>query len=592
MNKATKVSQITTYFSTFCFILVLLTSCSEKSHKPNVILIVTDDQGWGDLESHGNEYVNTPSLDLLKEESVSFDRYYVSPLCAPTRASLLTGKYHTRTGTIGVTKGLERMNSEEFTLAEAFKENGYETGVFGKWHNGEHYPENPMGQGFDRFVGFCAGHWNNYFNTEIQDQSNMVQFEGYLPDFLTDKAMEFIKAKKDQPFFCYIPFNTPHTPHQVPEALFNKYKEKGLNNELAAIYGMVENMDGNVGRILSMIDEEELTENTIVLFMSDNGPNGIRFNGGMKGKKGQVHEGGVRSPLFVKWNGKLEAGKVVNQLAAHIDIFPTLIDLCDLNIAFRPSFDGKSFSQYLLGKPELTEREIFSLVTYNLNKDNTVPDQPGALRTNNFRWVKENNSFQLYDMLNDPLQKINLIDSLPEIHRVLQKKYNDWFRKATDSTDVASRTVIPVGYEGVTEINLQAPQASFSGNVRFFEGHGWANDWLTSWQEGDQITWKVDASKKSTYSVSLKYTCDSSQVGSQIMLSIGGQKIPFEINEPFNPTNIPSPDRVPRKEAYEKPWKILKLGEITLGAGVSEITMTAVHTSDTEVGHIKGLILN
>lgn len=584
-------TRIIPYLVTLTFFPLLLTSCMEESHKPNVIIIVTDDQGWGDIESHGNEYVNTPSLNQLKKESVSFERYYVSPLCAPTRASLLTGKYHARTGTIGVTKGLERMNTEEVTLAEAFKENGYRTGIFGKWHNGEHYPENPLGQGFDRFVGFCAGHWNNYFNTEIQDQSSMVQFKGYLPDFLTQKAIEFINLEQKKPFFCYIPFNTPHTPHQVPDELFDKYKSKGLSDELAAIYGMVENMDGNVGKILDLLKENALEENTILIFMSDNGPNGVRFNGGMKGKKGQVHEGGVRSPLFIKWDGSLQAGKVVKQLAAHIDIFPTLIDLCDLKMSSTPSFDGSSLREFLKSDPPVSEREIYSLVTYDLNSDNTVPDQPGALRTNNFRWVKEKNAYQLYDMLNDPLQKVNLVDSLPEIHRVLQKKYDAWFLKATDSTDVASRTVIPVGFDNVSEINLQAPQATFDGSVRFFEGHGWANDWLTSWKKGNQICWKVDATKEKEYTISLKYTCETSEVGSQIMLKVDDQEIPFTITESFNPANIPSPDRVPRKEAYEKPWKVLELGKITLRPGPSTITLTALDTNAEQVGHIKGLIL-
>jgi arylsulfatase A len=569
-----------------CYLFTLCFGCQNQHSQPNVLVILTDDQGWGDLSYHKNSTVETPNIDKLAAESISFDRYYVSPLCAPTRASLLTGKYHTRTGTISVTGGLERMNAEELTMAEIFKENNYRTGCFGKWHNGEHFPENPIGQGFDQFTGFCAGHWNNYFDTEIQDYDKMIQFKGYLPDYLSSKAIEFMKQDNSKPFFCYLPLNTPHTPHQVPDQYFEKYKDKGLDNELAAIYGMVENIDDNVGRILKTLEDKGLAENTIVIFMSDNGPNGIRFNGDMKGKKGSVDEGGVRSPLFIRWPQKWKKPKFITQLSAHIDILPTLINLCGLKVEQAPLFDGIDLSKNLDGDIADFDREIYSLVTYNPS----LPDYPGSIRTQNFRWVKQKDEFLLFDMLNDPGQKTNLIDSLPEVHRQFNLKYRSWFKDVTKDINVANRKSIPIGYKEVAILEAQAPQAGFSGSVKFFEGHGWANDWLSNWTSKDSIWWDFESKTPQKYKVYLKYTCQESEIGSLVSLSLGNQRISQSITEVLNPTYIPSPDRVERKEAYEKPWKRLFVGNMEIPAGKSQIVMSAKHDQNKTVGHIKGLV--
>lgn len=352
----------------FLLISLLLIASVLKSvgQRPNVVLIMTDDQGWGDLSLHQNPYVQTPNLDKMAAAGARFDRYYVSPLCAPTRASLLTGKHHLRTGVTSVTGGYERMRSEEVTLAETFKANGYATGAFGKWHNGEHFPEDPIGQGFEEFYGFCAGHWNNYFDSPVQSQFEMIESQGYLPDVLTSKAIEFIDKNKEKPFLCYLPLNIPHSPHQVPDTYFDKYKAMGLEDELSSIYGMVENIDDNVGRVLKYLEATGLTENTIVLFMSDNGPNGQRFNGNMKGIKGDVDEGGIRSPLFINWKNTISKKLIITDLAAHIDIFPTLIDLCELSIKERPDFDGISLADLLTKKKKkLPAREIYSIRSFD-----------------------------------------------------------------------------------------------------------------------------------------------------------------------------------------------------------------------------------
>lgn len=218
--------------------------------RPNVVLIVTDDQGYGDLGFHGNDLIETPVLDRLARESTRFENFMVCPLCSMTRASLLTGRYNLRTGCASVTRGLETVRSEEVTIAEVLREAGYATGCFGKWHIGENYPSHPNGQGFGEFFGMPQGHWDNYFDPKLEHNGNMVQTEGYITDVLTRAAMDFIETHRDEPFFCYLPFNAPHTPMQVADSYFDKYRARVTDDKVAAIYGMIENIDENVGRLL------------------------------------------------------------------------------------------------------------------------------------------------------------------------------------------------------------------------------------------------------------------------------------------------------------------------------------------------------
>lgn len=577
-------------FTLFLLIGILsLNSCKkEEAQRPNVVLIMTDDQGWGDLSLHQNPYVQTPNLDKMAAAGASFERYYVSPLCAPTRASLLTGKYHLRTGVTSVTGGYERMRSEEITIAEVFKANGYATGAFGKWHNGEHFPEDPIGQGFEEFYGFCAGHWNNYVDSPVQSQFEMIQSEGYLPDVLTSKAIEFIDKNKEESFLCYLPLNIPHSPHQVADKYFDKYKAMGLDDELSSIYGMVENIDENVGRVLQHLEDSDLFENTIVLFMSDNGPNGERFNGNMKGIKGHVDEGGVRSPLFVNWKNTISENFVISDLAAHIDIFPTLIELCNLNVEKRPDFDGISIADLLTQKKKsLPEREIYSIRSF----DGTSQTYPASVRTPQFRWVTEKEGNRLYDMVNDPEQKEDIVGKFPELNRQFADKFNAWYKRATADLSEDSRIAVPIGYKEVNRVELQAPESRFTGNVRFFEGHGWANDWLTDWKSSaDSIWWELDAVQSQQYEVYVKYTCNEQNVGSEFILSLNDQQFIAKVTEAHDPKPIYSPDRIPRKEAYEKVWKELKIGIINVPEGKQKVYLRAKKIANETVSDIKSLV--
>ena len=560
----------------FCFVLIALVfwQCAENKtsdnvQKPNIVLILTDDQGWGDFSSNGNEIIDTPNLDRLRAEGVSFLNFYVSPVCAPTRASLLTGRYALRTGTRWVTHRKEVMRSEELTLAELLKLNGYETGIFGKWHNGEQYPSDPLGQGFDEFFGFSAGHWNNYFNTTLQHNREKVQTSGYIADVLTDKALQFIEQNKTGPFLCYLPYNTPHGPFQVSDKLYDKYKGKGLNNKDACVYAMCENIDNNVNRILSRLNELGLEENTMVLFLTDNGPNGHRYNGGMKGIKASVDEGGVRVPMFIRWKGNLTPGKEVSSISAHIDILPTISELCSIKLPQDLELDGKSLVPLIKGETDnWASRKLFS---YKPGKTLT---KAGAVRDDAYRLVLDkNDSLFLYDMNKDPGQKTNVAAMLPEVTQDLKKAFDDWFTEVTAGG--VEPPPIPVAFEAAPTVALPAPEAKISGGLKFKGKMGWANDWIINWKNpSDTAVWLLDVRKDGSFDVIAQINVDDEMVGTTVTVSSNPEVISHQIAEPFFPEYLPSDDRVDRREVYEKPWKNFAIGKLNLKKGKQTIKVS------------------
>lgn len=555
----------------FLILSTLIISCQQKEpeRKPNVILILTDDQGYGDLGIHQNSEIKTPVLDRLASESAQFDRFYVSPLCAPTRASLLTGRYHLRTGTVSVSNGLETMDAEEYTLGELFQDNGYRTGLFGKWHNGQHYPHHPLAQGFDEFTGFLAGHWSNYFDTQLEKDGIRQTIPGYLPDVVTNETLAFIEENQERPFFAYLAFNTPHSPHQVTDEYFSPYKDAGLNDELAAVYGMVSNIDYNIGRVLEKLESLGLNENTIVIFLTDNGPNGKRFNGSMKGAKGSVHEGGVRVPSFWRWPGKI-IPRLITTPAAHIDIFPTLVDLLALKVNRERSIDGISVAASLNGETQQISRAIF---THVAQPQSELSPLPGAIRKDSMLLALLPSGAELYDLKNDPDQNEDLALKSPEIAEKLSEEYQAWWQKVAPQ-NLEDRP-IPVSKQS-PEIFLAAYEAKFTGEIRFFEGHGWAQDWLTNWKnEADSIFWNLNVLDSGEFEVFLEYAAREDQVGAKMKLTDGKTNLQWTLTEAFLPKSISSPDRVIRKEAPEQTWKHLSLGKITLNLGQQALRITA-----------------
>ena len=570
-----------------CALTSITAQSAEADDRPNIILVMTDDQGYGDVHSHNNPLIDTPNLDQLAKDGARFDNFFVSPLCAPTRASLLTGRYHIRTGTVNVSNNLEIMRSEETTVAELFKANGYSTALFGKWHNGEHFPYNPNGQGFDEFVGFCAGHTGNYFDPDLERNAGTIETKGFITDVLTDKAMEWIEANRNEKFFCYIPYNAPHTPFQVPDAYYEKYKARGLDVKTATLYGMVENIDDNMGRLLKKVEELDLQENTIVLFLTDNGPNTRnRYNGGMKGHKGHVDEGGVRVPLFVRWNGHIKPDHVVDGLAAHIDLLPTLADLCDIEVPDRLQLDGRSLKASLLNEQTAPSDRMIFTHRYWANKLQ-LPN--GAARSLRYRYVLTNKEESLFDMVEDPGQKKDISEQFPKQFQRHRTAYRNWFADVSKDWEVES--LIPCGYRQFPITHLHAVQSSMSGALKF-QGRGFHHDWIVKWVDPDDtITWDINIIESGEYRVAVKYTCPEKDIGSQIRIQIDENELTAIVDQPFDPDLFPNHDRAPRAGELEKPWATLELGKLHLEQGTTQLILSADRMPGTQVMEVREVVL-
>ena len=568
--------------------------------RPNVLLILTDDQGWGDVHSHGNDRLDTPNLDRLAASGARFDRFFVSPVCAPTRAALLTGRYGLRGGVHGVTRGRETMRSNEVTIAELLGGAGYATALFGKWHNGAHWPEDPAGQGFDEFAGFCAGHWNNYFDPLLPHPPRHAatrpepalpdgpeRVEGYVADVFTDAALRFIGEKEatPAPWFCTVSYNTPHWPPQVGEALFEKYRGRGFDAKNAAAYAMCENLDRNVGRLLAALDAWDLAGETVVLFLTDNGPNSDRFNGGMRGRKGSCHEGGVRVPLFVRYPPAVEPGTVVTRNAMHVDLLPTLCELCGVEPPDDRELDGKSLVPLLTGGPtdgdRWPDRRLFTFKEWH---GGTPTGDRGAVRTDRWRCVRDGGDrWQLFDMPADPGETTDVGDRHPAVRDELAAAFAARFAEvAAGGFEPVPITLDPPGGGWV---ELPAHEATLHGDgIGYVGENGWANDWITGWTDPDAYAeWPVTVRGAGEFEIELLYAATpgeaaGSRVGAELLLQVpdgaAGTLAAVELSgagpvEPHAAPAFPSPDRFERGEVRERPWRAAFVvgGAVPAGAG-------------------------
>jgi len=574
-----------------CFFLL---DFAMGENPPNVIVILTDDQGWGDLSVNGNSLVHTPTIDHLAEEGVTLNQFYVSPLCAPTRASLLTGKYHLKVGTRWVSNGLENFHPNAFTLGDMFQQAGYATGCFGKWHNGAHWPNHPNAKGFDEFVGFCAGHIGEYNSPTLEKNGQEYQTKGYITDVLTDEAIDFIKRNKENQFFCFLPYNVPHSPFVVPDEYYDKtyarlthMEGKKERNKDACVYAMMENLDDNLNRLFRELEDNNLANNTIIIYMSDNGPNGVRYNGDLRGKKNSVYEGGVRVPFYIKWPEKIGGGQVVNQPTAHIDVLPTLATLCNIPVSEDLNIDGVDLSGLIIGKSKyLPERNI-----YVQNSRKQLMPYKGGFRNNQYRiGFHDKNRIELYDIIADPEQIHDLSKEKPEIFEAMVRDYMDWFNEAKRAYIPAD--VISIGYEQWPLVVLNAHESKFSGHPRFYGENGFAHDWITNWTStSDSIYWEVDVVQDVSYNVDIKYTCTKASVGSEIKVASGKTFAINSIRKEFDPPQIDSGERYPRLGVNEKSWASLKLGKINLKKGKQRIVLTAPKVNGNEVAEVKAIVL-
>jgi arylsulfatase A-like enzyme len=560
--------------------------------RPNVLLIIADDQGYGDLSSKGNPDISTPHIDRLAEQATEFTRFYVCPVCAPTRAGLLTGRYHLKTGVHGVTAGKETMATDETTIGEAFQTAGYRTALIGKWHLGEAYPNVPHAQGFDTFIGMRNGHWLEYYDSEIEKNGKPYIAKGYIADALTNEAIRYLRQHRDEPMFVYLPFNTPHFPYQVPFRYWKKFVDRGVDVPLAAIYGMVENIDDNVGRLLAEIDRLQLAEDTIVIYMSDNGPNSDRYVCGLRGRKGSVYEGGVRSPFFIRWPGKFVAGRKVDRIASHIDIYPTLAALCGVErpeglpidgVNLQPLLGPASEAQLARAEAQWPERDLFTHREREGREDSVYP---GAVRTQRYNLV---NGTELYDIEQDPGEQNNIAANHPQMVSELKTRYEAWFAACMAARGF-EQFPLPVGYAEENPVYLPATRATFTGKLRYNGKFGYSHDWITDWIEpADVIRWEVDVVEAGNYQVDAQYLCPESSIGSRVELRAGAASCQTTVNVATEVEPMPDRNLVLLERNVLMPWKRLRLGELRLPKGKSTLELRCLAKPGEKVMDVKAL---
>jgi arylsulfatase A-like enzyme len=429
--------------------------------KPNIVLMVTDDQGYGPIGKHGNPWIKTPNLDKLHGQSTRFERFLVSPTCSPTRAALMSGRHPMKNGITHTILERERMSLGTVTLPQVLSKAGYVSGIFGKWHLGDEEPYQPHKRGFDeafihgaggigqRFNCSCADvPGNKYFNPTIRHNGSFVKTKGYCTDLFFTAGMGWMKKMKDQetPFFAYITTNAPHGPFIAPPQNAKRFTDLGFSERDAGFYGMIENIDENMGRLMKKLDEWGLSKDTILIFMSDNGSVGgmVRegsrlgtskegkpmegFNAGMKGSKGSADEGGVRVPFFIRWPGKFSADQAVERVSAHIDLLPTLADIAGIEKLPKDQVEGRSLVPLLKNpKAKWKDRHLFTQVARW--KTGSEPTdhmwKSFAVRNQRYRLVGSN----LYDMEADPEQKINIAKQNPDLVASMRKAYEKFWKE-------------------------------------------------------------------------------------------------------------------------------------------------------------------
>ncbi len=473
--------------------------------KPNVVIVITDDQGYGDLSCHGNPILKTPEIDKLYADAVRLKDYHVAPTCSPTRSAFLTGHWTNRTGVWHTIMGRSMLRENEVTMGQVFKDAGYATGMFGKWHLGDNYPYRPEDRGFTEVmrhggggVGQTPDYWDNaYFDGSYWHNGTPEPVNGFCTDVFFDYAKRFIKDSKTagKPFLAYIATNAPHGPMHSPEEFSKPYKDQNIN--LANFYGMIANIDDNVGKIRSFLDSEGLTENTIFIFTTDNGTSAGEkvFNAGMRGKKGSEYDGGHRVPLFVHWpNGELTGGRDVEEITAYVDVLPTLIDLCDVPPPTGVKFDGTSIAALLNDKVDVDWPDRI-LVTDSQRVKDPIKWRKSAVMTSQWRL---NNGKELYDVKADPGQTKNVAEANPQVVQRLTDFYEQWWQELLPSFQNA--TAIYLGHAADNPARLTSHDWITTGSTPWNQSH------VRKAQNGARNTgfWNVNVVADGDYEIRLR----------------------------------------------------------------------------------------
>ena len=446
--------------------------------RPNVLILITDDQGYGDLSLHGNPVLQTPHLDSIGTSGAQFTQFQVCPVCSPTRSSIMTGRYNYRTGVVDTYLGRSMMYPDEVTMAEYLRQAGYRTGIFGKWHLGDCYPLRAIDQGFEKAV-ICKGGGvgqpsdppgNSYFDPILHVNGVEKKYRGYCTDIFFDEAMSFIESNRQRPWFCFLATNAPHDPLEVSDDLVRPFRDKGLSDETAKTYGMVANIDTNAGRLLTRLRDLQLEQDTILIYLTDNGPQRDRYNSGMRGRKGTVYQGGIRVPFFFRYPRLVKPGVKIDRIAAHIDMLPTILELCGVTPgSSAPRMDGKSLVPLLDGHSAgWQDRNLF---TQWHRGDEPVLFRDCAIRTQQYKLV---NGSDLYDLAADPAERNNISVAQPEIAARLRKETEAWFKDVSSTRGYAPpRILAGTPLEPITILTRQdwrGPRASWeSAGLGYWE---------------------------------------------------------------------------------------------------------------------------
>lgn len=460
-------------------IITLFLSCSKENKidkKPNIIIILTDDQGYGDLAYHGNPIVKTPNLDDFAKQSLELTNFHVGTTCAPTRAGLMTGRNANRNNVWHTIAGCSILLADEETMPEVFQRSGYQTAMLGKWHLGDNYPFRPQDRGFQEAFYHGGGgvqqtpdYWNNdYFDDTYFRNGVPEKTEGYCTDVWFDEAISYTEKQKEEPFFLYLALNAAHGPFNVPEEYAKMYESAPLNEIQKRFYGMVSNIDDNFGRLVAHLKKTEKFDNTIIIFTTDNGTaRGIAkvknsektlgYNAGLRGTKGSHYDGGHKVPFFMSWpDGNIQRETKSNDLVSHVDLLPTLAELVAIPFNAKKPLDGKSMVGTLLGEKTDTERML--VVDTQRNQ---LPEKGKSPAVMQAEWRLVNGS-ELYNTHEDVGQENDISELHLERVKKMQDFYDEWWASILPDIRYAE---IPIGDNAANPVLISIHDMHTSDNI-------------------------------------------------------------------------------------------------------------------------------
>jgi len=562
------------------------------SDPPNIVFIMTDDQGYWDTGVAGNPDIETPSMDRIASEGLQLQRYYAAPVCAPTRAGIMTGRHYLRTGLYNTRFGGDTMGLGEVTIAQLLKQAGYRTGLFGKWHLGKYPGYQPQDRGFDEFFGHYHGHIERYeFPDQLHHNGTPVKTRGYVSELFTDAARDFIDVthRAGKPFFCALMFNAPHSPwvldtshYGQPEGdqTLTKYLDKGLPIREARIYSLIDRVDQNIGRLLQHLDNLDVADNTLVVFTSDNGGVSKHWKGGMNGNKASTYEGGVRAPCFVRWPNRIDPGQVSTALTSHIDWLPTFCEVAGVEPPADRPIDGKSLVHLMSQNPSDSHHDY---VYHTWDRYSPNPDRRWGISDG--RWklmcvvgneaVATEKNWRLFDLKNDPGEKKNLREQQPQTVNRLRSAFTKWFHDVTQ--DIEYRPIrIPISTDGNFETELSPSWATWQGDhIQYtFDGYDW--DTIDSWKEsGESATWRLEIERAGNYKIQLSYGCSPQHAGGILSLRAGEHRLAHQV----------------QATSTSEQFAIFEAGSIWLDAGEQELTASVAESVPTELMRLNSITL-